>query len=63
MLFHRHRYVEEQRVFAPPVPALQATRISPETVQRLALGLTTIIDRCRCGRVRITEIFGDARIK
>lgn len=63
-LFHRHEWIEQQRVYIPPqTRGFEMTGHTPESlVNRCVFGLTTIVDRCvLCGERKTTEVLGDAR--
>ena len=58
--FHTHKFHEVERTFSGRVKA-QHMECSEELVERLTMGVTTIIQQCsECGRLRTTEVIGNA---
>lgn len=60
MLFHRHSFKEEvERFYAPPTDFdVEAKRVTPGSLEKLALGVTTIHFVCECGQHKFVEILG-----
>ena len=59
--WHRHRYVEVQRVFTGRVK-LGPCEGSADVIQKMLMGATTIISRCECGKLYTTQVLGDATL-
>ena len=59
MIHFRHRWAIEKRVVAGPLAPDRIENVSPETIQRMVLGITTYIFQCRiCNAVKIVECLG-----
>ena len=60
MLFHKHIFNKEvERFYAPPTDFdVEARRVSLGSLEKLALGVTTIHLVCRCGEHKFVEILG-----
>ncbi len=56
-MFHKHKWVERERFYAPPV-AGDVSGTSRIGVERLRFGLTTIAFDCSCGEMFTQELLG-----
>lgn len=57
-----HRWEERGRYFAKGVPITHTKGIDPESFMEMAVGITSIILKCRkCGDVKTEKVLGDAR--
>lgn len=58
-LFHRHQWTETERVTAPPFGGRMQGMDDAYLIERLALGVTTIIMTCsECGDKKTIEVLG-----
>ena len=62
-MFHRHAWVETERVFVKPPASIGSFKSADEELAHQVLfGVTTILYKCtKCGQVRTVEVLGDAR--
>lgn len=62
MTWCRHRWVDADRRFVPPVSRHVKVRNDERLANQVAFGFTVVEQRCeKCGKVRAVELFGDAR--
>ena len=60
-MWHKHKFVEQERVFSGCATTTHAEGIHPSALERLVLGITTIIGKCEvCGKLNKTEVLGNA---
>ena len=60
-MFHRHKWKEHARTFAPPCPGIKMSNATEHLVLAMASGLTTILFVCEdleCSAIRNTEMLG-----
>ena len=58
-LFHKCVWKEIERFYAPPTSKnVRIDESQPGTIERLALGVTTIHFICKCEEHKFVEIFG-----
>mgnify|MGYP001095558516 CR=1 FL=1 len=59
-MFHRHQWSEYQVGYAPPSsPPASVTGYYPRQLERIVLGVTTIVLRCSCGDMKTVEYLGN----
>lgn len=59
-LWHRHRWDEFARAYAPAVSlnAIGTKSLHDRTLERFMWGVTTLLWRCPCGEIRHEEVLG-----
>jgi hypothetical protein len=59
-MFHRHKWAEIARTYAPPAPKWKGDNIIEPTLEKLMLGVTTIVWECSvCHKIRKEELLGE----
>ncbi len=58
MIWRRHRYVEESRTFTGKG---ERGNFGSSPIDRIAFGVTVIVDRCECGERKVTEVLGEVK--
>lgn len=59
MLFHKHKWIENERFYAAPANIQRAKNCSERLFQELIQGVTTIQYKCDCcGKCKSVEILG-----
>lgn len=56
---HTHQWLQEAVSYGPPRRDIQNLSVVPELLQKLALGVTTIVDKCQiCSDTKTVEFLG-----
>lgn len=59
--FGLHDWKRQTVAFAGP-QSFKAQSLPEDVLRELAFGVTTIIDECECGAIRVTKALGDHRL-
>jgi len=60
-MFHKHKWVELERFWAPPREGVKAQWITQEEMGRLCFGVTTILYECSdCSKRKTIEVLGQS---
>lgn len=59
-IFHKHKWVEQERFYVSPNSMLQEVCVpSAKLLKELTFGVTTVLYRCEnCNKIKVVEILG-----
>lgn len=59
---HQHKWEEKERFFAHGLDKYEGRGFfEQEEIERMMLGVTTILYKCECGQVKTVEILGNSK--
>ena len=57
-MFHKHKWIEKERFYAEPHGNIKGNGFEQKDIERMTMGVTTILYQCECGKVDTVEIIG-----